>query len=94
MQIDPTQKENHDKPLWVVYGVDCFPSLLLCKVNDHATCGPTIWGYSIYKRIPGFRTLGLSLKEWMAREEKPRFFDTQAEAFGLLAKLTTPARNA
>lgn len=26
-----------------------------------------VWGFSVYRRQPGYRTLGLDLREWLAR---------------------------
>lgn len=78
--IDPFDPQYWDKPLFVVYGSSAFPSLLCCKVrlNDGV---PTIWGFSIWRRTPGFRTLGIKLKTWVEQETDPRFYLTQEEAF-------------
>lgn len=64
--------------------------MLCCIVRDHPTCGLTIWGYSVYRRSPGFRTLGLSLKEWRKEVESPKFFEHQVHALSHLADITTP----
>jgi hypothetical protein len=79
--VDP--KEHLDTPLWIVYGPDCFPHLLLAKVRSDLT----IWGWSIWRRQPGFRTLGMNLQTWIDREENPRFFLNRADAFARLAEL-------
>ncbi len=89
MKVDPFNAENHDKPLWVVYGHDAFPSLLCCKLVSRAE-GVVIWGFSIYKRSPGFRTLGLNVQEWMSRFDKVKFYDDHDEALAYLKKLTSP----
>jgi hypothetical protein len=90
--VDPLDPTNHDKPLWIVCGAYVHePVLLLAKINRHATCGLTIWGYSVYRRQPGFRTLGLALAKWSERQGYgPFYFDAQAAALAHLAKLTTP----
>jgi len=82
--IDPFDPQHWDKPLFVVYGSSAFPSLLCCKVLHRTTYpdkDPCIWGFSIWRRSPGFRTLGIKLKTWVERETDPRFYLTQEEAF-------------
>lgn len=90
-EIDPT-KTLLETPMWVVYGPSCFPTLFCCMVNNPQRAGLTIWGYSVWKRQPGFRTLGVNLQEWRDRPEvKPaRFFATQDDALQYLGKITTP----
>lgn len=92
-------KEYPDIPLWCVYGADCFPSLFCCKIRKWDTppvgCGFNIWGYSVWRRQPGFRTLGRDLDDWieeklyLARRE-PKFFLEQEQALEHLRKITTP----
>jgi len=60
--------------------------------------GRAIWGYSVYKRSPGFRTLGQSVNanqfgDWVG-QNKAKFFLTQEEALKYLADLTTPKKSA
>ena len=100
--IDPYDPTNHGKPLWVVFGEECFPEIICCKLmaysESHAllpigTKSPhvCIWGYSTYRGESGFRTLGANLKMWSSRSGLgPLFFDTQAEALDKLRELTTP----
>lgn len=78
--IDPFDPQHWDKPLFVVYGSSAFPSLLCCKVRLNEGV-PTIWGFSLWRRTPGFRTLGIKLKTWVERETDPRFYLSQEEAF-------------
>lgn len=83
-----------DKVLWVVYGPDSFPSLLCCKITDKGK-GPQIWGFSVRKREPGFRTLGWALDMWIERQKEspgtmPEFYDDHEEALDRLRKLTSP----
>jgi hypothetical protein len=86
--IDPTNPEFHYRPIWCVYGPDCFPTLFCCKIN--ARNGElTVWGYSVYRRSPGFRTLGVELTKW-ADERVAAFFAEHEAALAHLAKLTTP----
>ncbi len=88
--IDPFDQQHWNKPLFVVYGSTGFPQMLCCKVrlNDGVA---TIWGFSIWRRTPGFRTLGIKLKTWVERETDPRFYLSQEEAFddirGLFSKV-------
>jgi hypothetical protein len=102
MKIDPQDPSSHGKPLWVVYGLTCFPSLLCAKLLAYgadyqprpvgvAGAHVCLWGYSVYRGEPGFRTRGVRVEEWAKRSTmKPRWFDTQTEALECLRKLTTP----
>lgn len=94
-EIDPYNPANFDKPLWCVYGPECFPTLFCCKIlylPSYGPIGPCVWGYSVYRRQPGFRTLGQSLKNWLANEHtgKAHFFEYQECAMEYLRQLTTP----
>lgn len=77
------------KALWCVYGPKCFPSMICCKVNESAH-GQIIWGFSIYKRSPGFRTLGITVETFGNKHEIFEFFNDHDEAIAYLRKLTTP----
>ena len=101
--IDPMNPANHGKPLWVVYGSTCAPIVMCCKLLAYSAthtpippgeAGPKvcIWGYSVWKRVPGFRTIGMNVAEWQRRERAmpPIFFDSQDAAFEKLRELTTP----
>jgi len=79
----------YGKVYWCVYGPDCFPTMFCCRIKNYPDASPAIWGYSVYRRVPGFRTLGQDVEEW-SKGKNPRFFETQREALDLLAKLTTP----
>ena len=86
--IDP--QEHLNETLWAVYGPECFPSIVCCRVK---ICNwdrkATIWGYSIYEGVPGFRTLGKNLEDWGA-ENDALFFNDHSAAISHLKKLTTP----
>lgn len=88
--IDPFDQQHWNKPLFVVYGSTGFPQMLCCKVRLNEGV-PTIWGFSIWRRTPGFRTLGTHLDSWATRELNPRFYLSQEEAFddirGLFSKV-------
>jgi hypothetical protein len=88
--------QNQDKylehPLWCVYGPDCFPTLLCFKLRYQDVGGYNdicIWGYSVYKKVPGFRTLGTIFSKW-AKENSPKIFDSQEQALEYLKKITNP----
>lgn len=88
--IDPFDRQHWNKPLFVVYGSTGFPQMLCCKIHP-ARGEATIWGFSTFRRVPGFRTLGFRLEVWIAQEHKPRFYLSQEEAFddirGLFSKV-------
>jgi len=100
MMIDPTDPAHHEKTLWVVHGPTCQPSIVCAQLRaysadfnllpvgqagDHVC----IWGYSVYKRVPGFRTLGIRLSKFEG-EHKARYYTEQEEALSYLRKITKP----
>lgn len=95
-EVDPYLPENQNKALWIISGYTCFPDMLCAKVST-STGEPVIWGYSVYKNSPGFRTLGIDLPTWIAKnhaasggKHPPAFFDDQALALEYIGKLTFP----
>jgi len=83
--------ELQNIPLWVVYGYDSFPSILCCKIWPSRGDGVLyIWGYSVYRNSPGFRTLGQSAVNWALSVPNVKFFDDQDEALAYLKQLTKP----
>ena len=93
--VDPFNSATHNKILYCVYGYKCFPQILTCKIINSDDYGPIIWGYSVYKRKPGFRTLGQQLEKWIEQNAYQMciFFDEQPDMLECVRKLTTPARN-
>lgn len=89
-EVDPTIDSFQHIPLWCVYGHEAFPQVLACYVKDHGQWGICIWGYSVYKRKPGYRTLGIRLSEWIGKHDLVRFFDSQENAMEYLETLVTP----
>lgn len=87
--IDPHLSENHNKVLWCVYGPECFPTMFSCVIKT-ASHIPAIWGYSVYKRSPGFRTLGREITGGWIEENRAKFFSEQDDALDYLRELTTP----
>lgn len=96
MMVDPNLPANHDRTLWCVHGFDCFPEIFCCKIHLDAEYEPIIWGYSVYRHEPGFRTLGQNVNEWMQRQRDKfgcdlfEFYDDHAEAIARITQLTTP----
>lgn len=92
--IDLNDQNNWEKPLFVVYGPDSFPTMFCCKICVRPTYPngkPCIWGFSVWRRVPGFRTLGVELEGWLDAHPNARFYLTQDEAFedlkGLFSKV-------
>jgi hypothetical protein len=85
--IDPLQPEYWNKPLWFVYGSEAWPMVLCAMIKNNA--GVNIWGYSVWKRQPGFRTLGQDAGAWINREDAVAFADQQ-HMLDYLKKITTP----
>lgn len=88
--IDPTAPQYRDVPLWCVYGYDCFPEIIACTVHDHGQYSLCVWGYSVYRRQPGYRTLGRELQAWMSQYKMVEFFAKQEDAIMFINKLVTP----
>lgn len=79
-----------DTALWGVYGPDCFPTVFACKLHHASGYGRAIWGFSVYRRKPGFRTLGEG-REWADRH-KLRLFASREAAFAHIASLFGKAK--
>lgn len=101
-KFDHLDPANHGRPLWFVYGAKCFPTIVYAKLVAYdanlrrlpvGERGPMIciWGYSVYRGEPGFRTLGTNFEEWARQSTlKPYGFADQEEALALLRRLTRP----
>lgn len=102
MKITLEEARNRiNETLWAVYGHSCQPSILCFKVIAYERIGVirknkkelrkederAIWGHSVYKDKPGFRTLGTKL-EWLVssrgNSRKAHIFDSKKEAFEFL----------
>jgi len=93
--VNPALPKNWNRVLWCIYGPDCFPTIFCCKILNHPSCGPTVWGYSVYEGEPGFRTLGQGLVKWVASmrelyEQEVVFYDCHEAAVQAIHQLTTP----
>jgi len=75
--------------LWGVYGPDCFPTIFPCKLRNYPVHGRAIWGFSIYRRKPSFRTLGTG-KDW-ADKNGLRLFRSKTAAFAEVSRLFAKA---
>lgn len=87
-EIDPLDMQYHNIPLWCVYGYECYPEIIACKLSYNGAVN--IWGYSVYKRQPGYRTLGQEVQKWMKLNLNVKFFDRQENAIMYISKLVTP----
>jgi hypothetical protein len=67
--------------LWAVTGPGCFPNVFACHLNTirNGDDARYIWGFSVHKGKPGFRTLGQN-KAW-ADENSLLLFSTVGAAF-------------
>lgn len=95
LPILPTSPEYLNRPLWCVTGPLCAPSVFCCMIKTYKEYGPAIWGYSVFKGQPGFRTIGQDLRAWKTAEAEcwdnhPRFYATQKAALRRVAELITP----
>ena len=98
--IDPNDPRHHNRPLWCVFGHSFEPSVIPCILRaynaQHVLLSPgqhgrvVVWGYSVWRRKPGYRTYGVSLLEFSKRHSiEPLFFDSQDEAIEQIRKFTT-----
>ena len=92
-QINEFDPVNWDKPLWVIHGYECFPSIVCLKINN-ASGTPAVWGYSLYRNTAGFRTMGQHLSKWREQSEMVLFFDVQEHAMDYLNHIITPKAGA
>jgi hypothetical protein len=47
---------------------DCYPGgEQAFTVTDNGSSGLVVWGFSVYRRKPGYRTLGIGLRAWLDR---------------------------
>ncbi len=109
MKIDTADPTSHGKELWIVHDAHHWPIPFRAKLLAYSakhellhvgTAGPNvaIWGFSVYRRSPGFRTLGINVEEWAKHSSfEPLFFTTEAEALewigrATLGSATTPSQ--
>jgi hypothetical protein len=81
-----------DVPLWCIYGPKSFPTTICCMIKRGGADQRStliLWGYSIYRNTPGFRTLGVELGRWSS-DNDPTFFTDQDKAMEYLRLLTKP----
>lgn len=61
-----------DEEVFIVYGHDCFPSILHARISHHngGPANPHVWGFSEWKRSCGFRTVGVGWETFASRYGK------------------------
>lgn len=65
MLDDPNDPGIVGKPLWCVYAVACFPTMVCCKILTDAIYGPIVWGYNEYRGLePCAVQLPTSTSDW------------------------------
>lgn len=79
-------------PIWCVYGDDNWLKFGVFRKRDYPGRNSALWGYSVYRRQPGFRTLGVG-PDWCI-ENKCRFFANQDDGLAYLRQATEPALSA
>lgn len=85
---------NHLRtPLWCVYGSTAYPSMICCMINQDSAKNFTIWGYSKWKNVGGFRTMGVEVLKW-ADDNDAHFFSEKEHALEYVSKLLTPSKSA
>ena len=91
LAVDPLDPKNLDKILWCVHGYDSHPSVhcLKIKTSPHIS-GHFVWGYSMWKREPGFRTLGISVQEFKGQKKLFIFFENKIDALEYLSIILEP----
>lgn len=93
MQIDANDSNNHDIPLWAVMVVHQGLAEIQClKIKDQSNGDLHVWGYSEWRRSPGFRTLGIRLPAFTGRFVSCVFYDDHDSALAALKLATTPSK--
>ena len=101
MTLDLHDAENHGRHVWAVYGPECAPSIICATLRAYTSTHGLlpvgqpgavvcIWGWSVYRRKGGFRTLGVDAEKWKA-EHDATFYASQETALARLRHLTTPS---
>lgn len=86
--VNITLLENQDIPLWVVHSHIAHPEVHCLKVLAQ-NGGLYVWGYSVWKGTPGFRTLGITISQFEAGE-KAYYFTTKNDALAYLSIILEP----
>lgn len=60
--VDIQEACDTKRVLWLVWGRGAVDFINCVKIFNNTYCGYTVWGYSVYRRSPGFRTIGMSLE--------------------------------
>lgn len=93
MQIDVNDRKNHDIPLWAVMVVHQGLAEIQClKIRDQSNGDLHVWGYSVWRNSPGFRTLGIRLSAFTERFVSCAFYNDHDGALAALKVATTPSK--
>lgn len=89
-------------PHWCVFGPSSFPKIICFTLHFWETNdskykhleGYNIWGYSVYRKKPGFRTIGKNFNDWIREQQlngdMPVFFGNIDHATEYLKSILTP----
>lgn len=90
--IDSNDSAHWGIPLWVV-GVKYkgLADIQCIKIRDQSNGDPHVWGYSEWRRSPGFRTLGISLATFRDRFVSCRFYCDHDAALAAIKTASTPS---
>lgn len=81
MVVDPFDSKYDNTLLWCVRGTADIAIYIDCvMINYDSQINPVVWGYSVYRRSPGFRTLGISLHRLKDQHSCCMFFDNRDDA--------------
>lgn len=91
-KIEPNDRRNWGIPLWVV-GVPYkgMADIQCVKIRDQSNGDPHVWGYSEWRRSPGFRTLGIKLSAFQDRFVSCRFYADHDAAIEAIKKASMPS---
>lgn len=62
-------KNNLTPGFYVATGCDGGQEPLYFRVIDYEKYGPCVWGLSVFRRYPGYRTHGITVVHWLSRPE-------------------------
>lgn len=91
LAVNPDDPQNFNKILWCVHGTVAHPLIHCLKIKPSPhNDGHYVWGYSVWKREPGFRTLGISVRQFKGGKDLFLFFEKKIDALDYLSIILEP----
>lgn len=89
--IDPNDPVNLNRTLWCVHGHKAHPAIHCLRIKASQNMkGHFVWGYSVWKGEPGFRTLGVSVEKFHENKDLHLYFPEKQDALEYLSIILDP----